>query len=295
MFQTLYLMKILAGVLISVAVIFFISYSFHKRYRRVSSAWRMTTIFLIHSLNCLILMAGFFASEQLHDAYVQSNYWLTEIILYSATFSLIFLLGLPFIFFYVRSQAALSKLLEERVSHKLDIINFMKRVMDLLPNDSRDHGTETGLLVKNFCRHLKIKSELSQDVVFAALFHNVGEAFIKNEAALVHKGTDRDYRVNLGASLFNRITIYKTTAEIIQHQQEKWNGTGKPNELRGVDIPLGSRIIAIAAAYDRFVNGRNNQPKLSSQEALAKLNESRGIDFDPELLDQFQTYILSLN
>jgi len=291
MFTAEQLFKILGMLAAALAVVFLLSLALHKQYQKIHLAWRMPALFLLHLTNCLILMIGFFAAEHLHAAYIQQYHLRTEVIHDLITFSLLFLLGLPFIYFYIQSQTSLNKLEEENRSHKLDILNFMNRVMEELPEDLREHSAKTGLLAKDFCSFLKIKPDAARDIIFAATFHHVGSAFVRKPDGSLPKVADQDQHADLGAALLHRVHVYKSASEMIRHHHEKWDGTGTPNRLKGLDIPLGSRIIAIAGSYDQILNGRNGMPKLSPKEALAKLGERRGLEFDPDLLDHFNTCI----
>lgn len=291
MHDTKQLIQILTATIAALGGVFFLALKLHRSYRHLPDSVRIPLLLIIHVFNCVILLVGFFAAENLHDAYIGSHHLSTEVIQGGVTFVLFFILGIPFIFFYIRSQTISSALEEENVLHKLDLINFLNSVMEVLPADLHQHGTQTGLLVKNFCDFLQMKKLQTQNIVFAALFHNIGSAFA-NRRALGTGEDECDRQVNLSASLFYRSRLYKQAANIIQHQLEKWDGSGKPDELRGVDIPLGSRMIAIASMYERLVNGRGHQLKLSVADALAKLEERGETELDPYLLDQFKVFIL---
>ncbi|MGC9100663.1 MAG: HD-GYP domain-containing protein [Caldisericum sp.] len=72
----------------------------------------------------------------------------------------------------------------------------------------------------------------------------------------------------------------------MRHHHERWDGTGYPDHLKGEEIPLGSRIIAIADSFDAMTTQRFYRDKVRSfKEGLKELKECAGIQFDPNLVD----------
>jgi len=76
--------------------------------------------------------------------------------------------------------------------------------------------------------------------------------------------------------------------EIIKYHHEYYNGCGYPFGLKGEQIPLGSRIIAIADAYDSMVSKRAYRDSLTSEEALKVIEQGAGKQFDPDLVEIFK-------
>lgn len=79
--------------------------------------------------------------------------------------------------------------------------------------------------------------------------------------------------------------------EIIKYHHEYYDGNGYPYGKRGEEIPLGSRIIAIADAYDSMVSNRAYRQGLAPEEALKLIEERSGSQFDPKLVDAFKAIL----
>ncbi len=79
--------------------------------------------------------------------------------------------------------------------------------------------------------------------------------------------------------------------EIIKYHHEYYDGNGYPYGKKGTDIPLGSRIIAIADAYDSMVSNRAYRQGLSPDEAVRLIEEKAGVQFDPELIGVFKSIL----
>ena len=74
---------------------------------------------------------------------------------------------------------------------------------------------------------------------------------------------------------------------IIRHHHERYDGGGYPDGLRGRDIPLGSRIMAIADSFDAMNSNRPYRPPLPKEKIISELERAKGTQFDPEVVDIF--------
>lgn len=87
-------------------------------------------------------------------------------------------------------------------------------------------------------------------------------------------GVEEDYFVNLAKN-------------VARHHHEKWNGAGYPDKLKGEEIPMEARIMAIADVYDALVSKRCYKEAMSFEQAYSVMMESMGSHFDPQLEDVF--------
>lgn len=91
----------------------------------------------------------------------------------------------------------------------------------------------------------------------------------------------------VGAEIVSRLEVYKQSVDIIRHHHERWDGSGYPDGLAGEAIPLGSRIIAVADAFDAMTSERVYRPAMSIESALAELRRGQGTQFDPQIVEVF--------
>lgn len=82
-------------------------------------------------------------------------------------------------------------------------------------------------------------------------------------------------------------TFLLMAMEIAYSHHEKWDGSGYPEGLRGDEIPLGARIVALADAYDTITSARPYKPRHDHEEAIKRIVRDRGAHFDPDLVDAF--------
>jgi diguanylate cyclase (GGDEF)-like protein/PAS domain S-box-containing protein len=148
-------------------------------------------------------------------------------------------------------------------------------------------------LVIILARAAGITKKRLKDLVLLAQFHDIGNISIHNnilhkpsrltseEFVEIQKHSDVGHRITQSAPDLAHISDY-----ILKHH-EWWNGNGYPLGLKGNEIPLESRIIAIVDAYESMTSGRPHRQAISKNEALAELRKCAGTQFDPSLVKRF--------
>jgi PAS domain S-box-containing protein len=81
--------------------------------------------------------------------------------------------------------------------------------------------------------------------------------------------------------------VLRLAEEIARSHHEWWNGTGYPHGLRGDEIPLSARIVAVADVFDALTHKRPYKPAWPVEEAVAEIRRLRGVQFDPQVVDAF--------
>ena len=129
----------------------------------------------------------------------------------------------------------------------------------------------------------------------AALFHDIGkigmpdailtkpDRLTRAEAAVMREHVTR------GAEIVARISSLAACVPAIRHHHERWDGLGYPDRLRGTDIPIEAAIIAIADAWDAMTTDRPYAAALPMDEALRQIEAGRGKQFNPAVVDAFQS------
>lgn len=131
-------------------------------------------------------------------------------------------------------------------------------------------------------------------IELAGLLHDIGMIGVAEDILnKTQKLTPEEFEsikkhVNYSVKILEDIKQLDEIIEIIKYHHEYYNGGGYPFGLKGDEIPLGSRIIAIADAYDAMVSNRAYRAGKTPQEALAILEKGAGEQFDPHLVQIFK-------
>jgi diguanylate cyclase (GGDEF)-like protein len=185
----------------------------------------------------------------------------------------------------------------ERVA-RLRAAENLVRVVDAKDTYTGTHSESVARLVEQLARRLGLEEETVAQLRLAGLLHDLGKIAISDQI-LQKPGrlTFEELRLlrmhpELGASLLDGLDLSPVDAWI-RHHHEHWDGSGYPLGLAGTEIPLGSRIILAADAFDAIVSERSYRPAASAEAALAELRRMAGIQFDPDVVDALQTYLES--
>ncbi len=98
-------------------------------------------------------------------------------------------------------------------------------------------------------------------------------------------------RAYLGGQLLGAMAELEPVRLIVSHQLENWDGSGRPDGLRGESIPLESRTLRLAAHFQELTQSRGDRPALSLSDALDKCLQHSGTRFDPTLLEHLSTIV----
>jgi diguanylate cyclase (GGDEF)-like protein/putative nucleotidyltransferase with HDIG domain len=130
-----------------------------------------------------------------------------------------------------------------------------------------------------------------QAVRTAALLHDIGnmavpEHILSKPEALTPEEFDRvKIHPRVGAEILRNVPFGGPVSELVLCHHERWDGLGYPAGLRGENIPIGARILAIADCYSTLQTDRPYRPARTEAEAIAVLREYAGTSFDPALVD----------
>ncbi len=155
------------------------------------------------------------------------------------------------------------------------------------------HSASVAQLGKNIAQKLNFKTQDVFSVYWAAMLHDIGKIGIPDNI-LTKPGPLNEEEWSLmklhpiiGANLVKNIPFTDAIAPMIHYHQERYDGSGYPLGLRGEQIPIGARILAVVDAYEAMTSDRVYRKALRFNTAMKEIRTGRGKHFDPIVTDAF--------
>lgn len=171
------------------------------------------------------------------------------------------------------------------------ILTVLTKSLEYYDQQTKGHSEIAAFYALRMAKKLHLDHTKTKRLYWATFIHDAGKIFIPQEI-LTKPGslTEEEYAlVKLhsvkGEELILGVKGLEDIAKIIRHHHERWDGTGYPDGLKGEEIPLESRLIAIVDAFEAMTGERLYKRTLSIDEAIEELKYHRGTQFDPILVD----------
>lgn len=169
----------------------------------------------------------------------------------------------------------------------------LTRYIDKQVSFSGKHSAQVAFWTRSTARVLKQDEEMAKTLFWAAMLHDVGKIGVpENVLSKAGPLSENEWTIMrmhpiLGANIVKSTKVFDAIAPLIFHHQEKFDGSGYPFGLKGAEIPLGSRILAVADAYEAMTSHRVYRLALDQTEAQQELSRNRGKHFDPQVVEAF--------
>lgn len=193
-----------------------------------------------------------------------------------------------------RMRGMLESAYRELKKNFVDSVGVFSSIIEAREGSVAGHSRRVANAAHRVAVQMGMNDSEAQHVLFAALLHDIGKVALSDDllrrpfAALTHeeRGEVVKHPV-VGEALLMSLASLHTAAKMIRSHHERYDGSGYPDGLKGEDIPLGARILAVANDYDGLRNGRLLLERLSEQETRQYLIRHRGTLYDPHVVDTF--------
>lgn len=189
-----------------------------------------------------------------------------------------------------------------RTSQELRVqtIEAVQALADAIDDRDRytsEHSRRIAEYAEGVARELGLPAEEIETISLSARVHDLGKLGIRDDILNKPGRFTQEERLNMqqhvriGAEIVERFPRYREGRDIILYHHEHYDGNGYLEGLKGDDIPIGARIIAVADAYDAMTTDRPYRKALTQAEAVEELKSCSGSQFDPIVVGAFLKYL----
>lgn len=189
--------------------------------------------------------------------------------------------------------------------HQQAFVEDLSASVDARHHFTRGHSKQVGAIARLIATELELNEKTVDLTAMAGLLGSIAKISIprqimdKKDTLSPDEWEQLREHPNVGVSLLVKINFLSEAAPYIQSQNERWDGSGAPEGLKGRSIPLGARILAVANAYHAMTQDRPYRgERLTHNQALAQLKKEAGVKWDAKVVEALaglQAELLTIN
>lgn len=179
-----------------------------------------------------------------------------------------------------------------------EVCEFYMKMLSLKNQQVYYHSKQVANYAASIAAKLGLPAAEVSRIRTAALLHDLGLMAVPNiilaKRPFLSTREESIYKRHCvsGASMLENMPGFIYISDMIRAHHERWDGKGFPKRLKGANIPLGARIIAVADYYDRNINPCTQHYQKTHVEAIGELQDKAGLEFDPIVVKAFIEAVL---
>ncbi len=173
------------------------------------------------------------------------------------------------------------------------LASFCKYAENLMPY-RQGHSMRVGIYAKRLGEVVGMSKRDAEEVRIAALIQDLGLLLVPKEVlAKPGKLTEEEWSLIRNHPIWSidlidpPAILTETIETAVKHHHERFDGTGYPEGLKGDEIPMPARLLAVADTFDALCSERPHRPAYSTEQALSEMRKVAGSQLDPDLTDAF--------
>jgi len=172
-----------------------------------------------------------------------------------------------------------------------DIINCLVGALDAKDIYTAGHAERVGDMSYDLAEKYGVQGKALEFIHIAGHLHDIGKIGISDRILLKKKRlNEEEFRIikthpEVGRKILDNSSLLKDVSNIVLHHHERFDGLGYPHGLKGDEIPLGSRVIAICDSIDAMISNRVYRNAFSWEHCKQEIITNAGKMYDPELVD----------
>jgi len=184
--------------------------------------------------------------------------------------------------------------LEDRAAQQtLAMASTLISLIDLRDRYTGGHSFRVAAYCRQIAVHLGLPHEETEEIVLAASLHDIGKIGVPDRVLLKQGSlSDEEFgwirmHPEWGWTAVRNVDNFRRASLVVLHHHERMDGRGYPGNLRETEIPLGSRIIAVADSFDALTTDRPYRKGRTDREAISEIVRHTGVQFDDIVVKAF--------
>lgn len=175
----------------------------------------------------------------------------------------------------------------------LNTVEALVTALEAKDSYTSGHSSRVAEWSVKLAEELKLPEDRVEQIKYAGVLHDVGKIGVSEQILnKKEKLCDAEWELIrnhpvIGQNIVQSIDFLFDVGSTVRYHHERFDGSGYPDGIKGTDIPLESRIIAVADTYDAMTSSRSYRNALSPAEALTELRRVAGSQLDPEIVEAF--------
>lgn len=245
------------------------------------SQWQLTDVLIVPVMTETGVAGALFVANQLTKEYQGRPY---------SPLVVVFMESLASFIGSKWSQDSIRQAMQERL---FKTVQLLVETLEARDRYTRGHSENVARIARSLALNLGIDSEQAEETYLAGILHDIGKIGIpeniinklgplsENEWAQIRE------HPNISRRILEALPEFSAVLDIIEQHHERWDGLGYPRNLRGEEINLCARILAVADSFDAMTSERIYQKARTPEGALIKLRKGAGSQWDPKIVDAF--------
>lgn len=171
-----------------------------------------------------------------------------------------------------------------------DLIEGIVTAMDARDPYMASHSKRVSDIAELICQRMNLPDPERETIHIAAHLHDIGKIGVPDAILIKSTAlTDSEWEMmknhsETGFQILSKVARFEKVAEIVRHHHERWDGKGYPLGIADEQIPIGSRIVALADSIDAMLSNRNYRNALSFEQCRKEIEKNAGIMYDPDVV-----------
>ena len=176
-------------------------------------------------------------------------------------------------------------------------VSALSQAIDAKDGFTRGHADRVSRIAGAIAREMGLPEKAIEQIELAGLLHDIGKIGVEDRILMKPARLDADETELMrrhpiyGASILEPSAALRPLVPLVLHHHENFDGTGYPENLKGDEIPQGSRIIIVADAYEAMTSDRIYRKAIGHEKAIEQLNKYKGVQFDPNVVRSLESAI----